>query len=236
MSFLEHLDDLRGVLLHSLVAFLIPSMVCWFFSGRLVDFLIADLGGRQLNFFAPSEAFMVRMRISFVSGLIIASPYIIYRVWSFVAPALFSKERRKVLPVAIASTVLFYTGVVFCYLVLIPVIMHFFLGFGTAKMKPVISVGAYFTMVARMCFTFGAVFQLPIVVLLLSALGLITPRLLLNQWRWAVVLIFVVAAVLTPPDPVSQVFMALPLLLLYIGSVLVAYVVVRKKRTASEVE
>ena len=235
MTFLEHLEELRGVLIHAFFGVLIPSMVAWFFSGRLVDMLITDLAGQNLNFFAPSEAFMVRMKVSFVVGAMAAAPYILYRVWAFVSPALFERERRRILPVAIASTFLFYAGVVFCYLVLIPVIMQFLLGFGTARMNPVISVRAYFALVARMCFTFGAVFQLPIVVLLLSLMGLVSPQLLLAQWRWAITAIFVIAAVLTPPDPVSQVFMAVPLVVLYIGSVLVSVVAVRRRRDDEEV-
>ena len=229
MPFLEHLDDLRGVLIRSLVALLVTSTVAWFFSGRILDFLVTDLPVEQLNFFAPSEAFMVRLKLSLVVGAMSSFPFIFYQVWSFVAPALFDRERGRVLPLMVAATVLFYTGIAFCYVVLIPVVLEFLLGFATERLNPVLSVGAYFAMVARLSFTFGIVFQLPIVVLALSAAGIVTPRLLLRSWRWAVVIIFVAAAILTPPDPVSQVLMALPVVLLYIGSVLVAHIVVKRK-------
>jgi sec-independent protein translocase protein TatC len=236
MSFLEHLEDLRGVLIHSAVALLLATIVCWFFSARILDLLVSDLPVDHLNFFAPSEAFMVRLKLSLVIGAIVAFPYVVYRVWQFVAPALFEQERKRIGPMVLVSSILFYAGVVFCYFILIPVVLEFLLGFGTDKLTPLLSVGAYFAMVARLCFTFGIVFQLPIIVLVLSLSGLVTPGLLLSQWRYAILIIFVVAAVLTPPDPASQVLMALPVLLLYIGSVLVAHVAVRKRDTKEDDE
>ena len=236
MSFLEHLDDLRGVLIRSFISLLVTTIVAWFFSDRILDMLVSDLPVEQLNFFAPSEAFMVRLKLSLVVGAMTAFPFVFYQVWSFVAPALFDKERGRVLPLMVTSTVLFYTGIAFCYVVLIPVVIEFLLGFATERLNPVLSVGAYFAMVARLTFTFGLVFQLPIVVLALSAAGIVTPGLLLRSWRWAIVIIFVAAAVLTPPDPVSQVLMALPVVLLYIGSVLVAHIVVRRKRKEDDAD
>ena len=230
MSFLDHLGDLRGVLIQSTAVFGVMSCVLWFFSGRILDFLIRDLSLSNLNFFAPSEAFMVRLKISFVLALMGAFPFILYKVWSFVAPALFSRERTKLYPFLLTASLLFYMGVLFCYLVLIPVVMEFLLGFATERVTPLISVSAYFTMVARLCFTFGLVFQLPIVVMLLTMIGIVSPQMLLRQWRYAVVGVFIAAALLTPPEPISQVLMAVPVLVLYIGSVLVAHVVVRKKK------
>jgi len=228
-SFIGHLDDLRAVLIQSLVALLAASIVCWFFSGRILDLLVRDLPVNSLYFQSPIEAFMVRMKISFVLGAMIAFPFVLFRLWSFVAPGLFVHERRRVYPLVTSSTVLFYAGVVFCYTILIPVVLEFLLSFGTEYLNPLLTVGSYFGFVARLCFTFGVVFQVPIIVFLLSTLGLVTPVTLLRQWRYAVVLIFVAAAILTPPDPLSMLIMALPVLGLYIGSVVIAYVVVRRR-------
>ena len=230
MSFLEHLEDLRGVLVQSGVAFLLCSIVYWFFSGTILDFLVKDIPVDKLNFFAPAEAFMARLKISLVLGLMTAFPFILFKVWSFVAPGLFINERKKLYPFIVMSSVLFYVGVLFCYYILIPIVLDFLLGFETDRLDPMISVSMYFAFVARLCFTFGLVFQLPIVVFVLSMLGIVTPRFLLKQWRYAVLIIFVGSAVLTPPDPASQVLMAFPIILLYIGSVLVAYVALHKKR------
>lgn len=229
-TFLEHLEDFRGVLIHSLAFIFAASIGCWFFSDRLLDLLVSDLPVDHLNFFAPSEAFMARLKMSFALGVMLAFPYVAYKVWTFVTPALYERERKRIGPLAVVSSVLFYVGVVFCYVVLIPVVLEFLLSFGTERLTPVLSVGSYFAMVARLCFTFGIVFQLPVIVLVLSLTGLVTPGFLLRQWRYAVLIIFVAAALLTPPDPASQVLMALPVILLYIGSVLVAHVVVRRRR------
>ncbi len=229
MSFLEHLEELRGVLLHSIVAFAIGTAGFWFVSGWLLDFLVSGLPVEQLNFFAPSEAFMTRLRLSAVFGFVVAFPYILARVWAYISPGLFRDERKRMLPIIVSSSALFYAGVIFCYQVMIPIVVDFLLGFQTERLAPMISVNAYFTMVARLCLTFGLVFQLPVVVLLLAIAGLVTPRFLLKQWRYAVVVVFIAAAILTPPDPASQVLMALPILLLYILSVLMAMVVVRRK-------
>jgi len=229
MSFLDHLGELRMVIIHSLVVFFVLSVVCWFFSGRILDLLIADLPVESLYFLSPIEAFMVRVKISFVLGLMGAFPFILFKTWAFISPGLFAHERRRIYPLVLSSSVLFYIGVAFCYMVLIPTVMGFLLSFGTEFLNPLISVVAYFAFVARLCFAFGIVFQVPIVVLLLSMLGIVTPGWLLRQWRVGIVVVFVGAAVLTPPDAVSLLMMAFPVLALYIASILVAYVVVRRK-------
>ena len=229
MSFLDHLDDLRKVIVQAAIAFTVAMVVCWFFSGRILDFLVRPLPVESLVFTDPVEAFMVRVRISVVAGLMISFPFILFRVWAFVAPGLFANERKKIFPFVVASSTLFYAGVVFCYLVLIPIVLRFFLGYRTPRLNPLISVNSYFAFVAKLSFAFGIVFQLPIVVLLLSLLGIVTPGLLIRQWRYGVLGIAIAAAVFTPPDVISMTAMGVPLLVLYAASVALAFVVVRKK-------
>ena len=229
MPFLSHLEDLRRVLIQSLIAIAVLTAGCWFLSKWILNLLIKDLPVDSLYFLSPLEAFMVRMKISLVAGLMLTFPFVLFKVWAFISPGLFAHERKRLYPVVIASSVLFYTGVLFCYTVLIPVVLGVLLSFGTEYLNPLISVQSYFAFVSRLCFTFGVVFQVPILVLLLSSLGLVTPGLLLRQWRYGVLVIFVGSAILTPPDVISLVFMAVPILLLYIGSILVAYLVIRKK-------
>jgi sec-independent protein translocase protein TatC len=229
MSFLDHLDELRKVLVQSTLVFTGLMIICWFLSGRILDVLVRPIPVETLYFNSPAEAFTARVRISLAAGFMLAFPFILFRVWTFVSPGLFSHERKKVLPVVIASSALFYGGVLFCYILLIPIVIRFLLGYGTAYLNPLISVNSYFAFVARLCFAFGIVFQLPIVVLLLSVLGIITPRWLLRQWRYAITVIFIASAILTPPDAVSMIAMALPVLVLYMASVLVAFVAVRRR-------
>ncbi len=234
MSFWDHLGELRGVLVSSIIAVLGSSVGFWFVSGTVMEWLVADVPVEHLTFLTPSEAFMTRMKLSFILGALAAFPYVGYRVWRFVSPGLFRKERGRIVPVVVSSAVLFYGGVVFSYLLVIPVIIRFMLGYATEKIQPMISVGAYFNTVSRMCLAFGLVFQLPIVILLLSLLGIVSPRVFLRQWRYAVVIIAVGAAIFTPPDPVSMVLMAVPLVVLYIGSALLAVIVMRRRRVRND--
>lgn len=229
MSFLGHLDELRKVLVQAAFAVAITTVIGWFFSDRILNLIIAPLPVEKVYFQSPTEAFMVRLRISVVLGLMAAFPFVLFRVWAFVSPALFSNERKKILPFVFASSTLFYVGVAFCYAVLMPLVLEFLLSYATEYLDPLISVSSYFAFVSRLCFAFGIVFQLPIVVLLLSLLGIVTPQWLLRQWRFGVVAIFIASAMLTPPDAVSMTLMALPVLLLYVASVLIALVVVRRR-------
>ncbi len=229
MSFLDHLEELRSTIIQSFFVFFVFSVICWFFSGRILDLLIEDLPVESLYFYSPLEAFMVRLKISFVIGFMLAFPFILYKVWAFVSPGLFANERKRIVPFMLSSSILFYSGVIFCYIILIPFVIGFLLKFGTPNLTPLLSVSSFFAFVARLCFTFGIVFQLPIIVLVLSMLGIVTPRFLLKQWRYAIVGIFLASAILTPPDAVSQVLMAGPICVLYLGSVLIAMIVTRKK-------
>jgi len=230
MSFFDHLGELRKVLVQSSVVFAVLMVISWFFSGQILDVLIRPLPVKSLYFNSPLEAFMVRVNISIGAGLMLAFPFILFRVWAFISPGLFAHERKKIFPFVVASSALFYAGVVFCYIVLIPIALEVLLSFGTPRVNPLISVNSYFGFVARMCFAFGVVFQLPIAVLVLSVLGIVTPRWLLRQWRNGIVLIFVASAVLTPTqDALSMLAMAIPVMVLYAASILIAFAVVRKK-------
>jgi sec-independent protein translocase protein TatC len=192
--------------------------------------MVRDLPVDHLVFYAPSEAFMVRTKLSFLLAGFTAFPYIGYRVWRFVTPGLFRRERGRVMPIVGLSILVVYLGGALCYFMVAPGVVRFLLGYGTEHVRPMITVGAYFSTVAQMCLVFGIVFQLPIVIFFLSISGLVPARTFLAKWRFAMVIIFIVAAVATPsPDPVSQVLMATPLCLLYIGSALTALVVSRRR-------
>ncbi|MBN2070354.1 MAG: twin-arginine translocase subunit TatC [Candidatus Krumholzibacteriota bacterium] len=235
MGFLGHLDELRSMLIASLAAWLGSSIILWFFSGYVLDFLLAGIPLESLYFHAPVEAFMVRMKLSFAAGFLISFPYILFRVWSFISPGLFRSERRVILPLIVPATLLFYTGTVFAYWIMIPVVLDFLINFGTEMLSPLISVDRYFGFVLRLCFAFGIVFQLPLVIVSLTSLGVISPRALLRQWRWVILVIFITGAILTPPDPASQLLMAVPLVLLYlVSATLSLFIEKRRKEKSSE--
>lgn len=229
MGILDHLEELRGVLIQTFAAALVASVLCWFWSAPLLDLLIAPIREQGVYFTTPNEAFLARVKISMAVGLFIVAPFIFFRFYTFVVPGLYQKEKKVITPLLISTTVLFYTGVAFAFLVVIPQVMEFLLSFQTENLEPLIGVGAYFSFVSRMCLAFGLVFELPLVVLFLSILGLVNPRMLLRTWRFALVIIALLSAVLTPPDVISQLMMAGPVMALYLGSVLVAIVVTRRK-------
>jgi len=229
MSFLDHLDELRSAIIMSLVVWIAASIILWFFSGIVLDFLLKSIPVDSLYFNAPVEAFMIRLKLSFILGFLVSFPFILFKVWAFVSPGLFMGERKSIIPLIATSTILFYVGVVFAYWILIPVVLNFLIKFGTDLLSPLISAEKYFIFVAKLCLAFGLVFQLPLVIVFLTSMGIISARSLLKKWRWAVIIIFISGAILTPPDPASQLLMALPLVFLFLVSALLS-VLIEKRR------
>ena len=235
LTLLGHLAELRSVILSAAIAVLLATGGCWFVSARLLDLLVRPMhaAGHKVFFMAPTEAFMMRLKVAFFCGLLLVLPYVLARVYGFVVPGLHRRERRIATPLIFSSVLLFYAGVAFAFCLLVPQVVRILIGFGTAEVQPLIGVGQYISFVAQLCFAFGLVFELPLVVLLLSWLGIVQPRALLRTWRYAVVIIAFVSAVLTPgPDVVSQLVMAVPVTFLYLSSVLVALAVTRRRRAS----
>lgn len=237
MGFLDHLEELRRTLFWVAGIAVVFAIGAWFFSETIMDTLlrpVREAGQETLYFSAPMGGFMLRLKASAVVGLLLAFPLIMHRVYMFVLPGLLPREKRVVTPLLFATTALFYVGVTFCYVILLPLVIRFALGFATEYMQPWLTVDAYFSMAARLCLAFGLLFELPMVVFVLSWAGIVHPKTLLKGWRWALLSILCVAAVLTPPDVISQVLLAGPVMLLYIVSVLISMLV--RKRGEDEVE
>lgn len=232
MSFLDHLEELRRVLVHSLVAALVAAILCWFWSGELLDLLVRPLREQGVFFTRPNEAFLVRMKLAGACGLFLVLPFILWKFYGFILPGLYQRERRVITPLVVATTLLFYLGVTFSFLVVCPLVVRFLMSFGTAVMQPLIGIGPYFGFVSQLSLAFGLIFELPVLVFLLSIIGLVDPRWLLRTWRYAIVIIATASAILTPPDAISQLAMAIPVTLLYMSSVLVAIVATRRRRRA----
>jgi len=235
LPFLEHLEELRRVLIFCIAAVVVGAIAAWFVSDEAIGILSASVGER-LNFAGVTEAFYTRLKISVVLGFLVALPVVLFRIWRFVAPGLFRRERVVILPTTLLSTVLFYAGVGFAYLVVVPTATRFLLGFGADVLEPVIMIGDYFGFVSRFCVVFGVVFQMPLVMSVLSFAGLVSSHTLLSKWRYALVAVFVFAAILTPPDVASQLMMAGPLVVLYFLSVWVASIVEKHRGARSEDE
>jgi len=234
MTLLEHLAELRAVLLHSILAVGACSVAAWFVSERAVEWLVdpAIAAAGELVFLSPTGAFMLRMKTALGLGTFVAVPFVLWRVWSFVVPGLFQRERRIFVPVLLGSLSLFYVGVAFAYFVILPISLVFLLGFGTENLRPMLSAEHYFDFAIRISLAFGAVFQFPLVVGLLTYWEVLAPDFLSRYWRYGVVAVFVISAILTPPDVASQLLMAGPVLLLYLVSIGVARWIARTKGTA----
>lgn len=225
-GFIEHLEELRRRLLVSLIAIGISSAAAYFFSSPLLDFLTIPLRRfteATLYFHAPHEAFLAHLKVSFLVGLVASTPVLFTQLWLFIVPGLYRHERRLALPLILTSVFLFLLGAVFAFWVLVPMGLRFLLAFRTETLKPLLGIGPYFSFLIGMIIACGLVFDFPVIVLGLVRLGILSARRLETSRRAVIVLIFVLAAILTPsPDPVSQVLLAVPLLLLYEGCVGVA--------------
>jgi sec-independent protein translocase protein TatC len=213
MTFLDHLEELRKRIFYSLIALCVAAVVGFFFSQRVTDLLTRPVP--NLVFLAPAEAFVVQLKVALVTGLFLAAPVIFYQFWRFVRPALQKHEVKYIAVAVVVSSVLFAVGVAFAYLVVVPVAMKFLLSFESPKLHAMISISEFVGTVGAFLLACGVIFQLPVIMFFLAKLGVITPKLLMKNQRIAVVLIFIVAAILSPPDVFSQVLMAIPLLILF---------------------
>ena len=234
MPLTAHLDELRTRLIRALLATAAGAGVAWFFIGHLVAFLLAPLAAlRPEESFiigtGVTEAFFTKLKVAVIAGLFLASPVLFFQAWRFVAPGLYRREKRVALPFSIAASAFFIAGAAFCYWLVFPVAFSFFLAeFASIGVAAQIRVSEYLSFASRMLLAFGVTFELPVVTFFLARLGILTHRTLIAWWRYAIVTIFVAAAVLTPgPDVASQMLMAAPLLVLYVLSIGVAYVVAR---------
>jgi len=242
MTLWEHLEELRGRIVRMAIAFLLGAGVCWVYKEKLFDWLtrpfFAALAENHishettLNYSAPAALFIAYVHLAALAGFLVALPIILYQLWAFVAPGLYAREKRFAIPFVVSSCGLFALGGYFGWAVAFPRAFAFLFSFSSDKVKPTIMVGDYIDFVTRMFIAFGATAELPILVLFLSIAGLITHRHLIKFFRYFIVVAFIIAAVLTPPDPMSQILMAIPLIGLYGISIGVAYFVTMGRERA----
>jgi sec-independent protein translocase protein TatC len=235
MPFLEHLEELRRVLIDSLIAIAVGLGISWVFSARVLDLLITRTmpGGGPVVFLGPADAFSARLKVALSMGLLVVLPFVFWRVWRFVVPGLMREERAYILPAVVFSSLLFYGGGAFGLLVLVPVVMRILLAFGTEHLTPAIAVSQLLGFVLRLSLACGLVFELPLVTTVLTQVGVVSPEGLWGHWRHAVLIIFIVAAVVTPGDGPSQLVLAVPVCILYFASVGLSFGVRRRGRRAA---
>ncbi|SMP13932.1 sec-independent protein translocase protein TatC [Desulfurobacterium pacificum] len=229
----EHIEELRYRLFRAVAAIIIGFLIAWPFKKKLLLFLERPLPENlhgKLIFLSPPEAFFTALKVSFFAGILIAMPYVLYQLWKFIEPGLYEHEKKFILPFMFFSVMFFFAGAAFAYFVILPFGLRFLLGFMGDLLTPQITVGSYISFVIQMILAFGLVFLLPVIVWLLSKLGVINYRMLEKNRKFAVLIIFIVAAILTPPDVFSQIMMALPLLALYELSIWVAKVTGKREQ------
>lgn len=218
-----HIKELRRRLIISCLAVFIISGICFFFWEELLEVLVrpVDLLGLKLISIEVQEKFFVALKVSIFSALIFSSPIVFTQIWGFVAPALYDNEKKMVIPFVLFATFMFVLGIVFCYFVVLPYGLKFLLEFGSDIAVATISIAKYIGFVAKVLFGFGIAFLLPVFCMLLGFMGVITDRTLISFFKYAVVVIFIFSAILTPPDIFTQFLMSGPLLLLYGLSIII---------------
>ncbi len=238
MSFFDHLTELRTRIIWSLIPSAVGLAIAFYFTDRIMVFLQRPLANLKTPpiFLTPTEYFWTYMKVAMITGVFIAMPIILWNVWAFVAPGLHKHERRYAAPFVIAGSLLFLGGGAFALLLVIPFAVQFLLNFGMEKgAQPMISIAAYVDFITKFTLAFGVVFELPVVITLLSMLGLVTPQFLSKNRKYAVLINFIIAAVLTPtPDIVNQTLMAGPLCILYELGIISARIFGRKKPAKPE--
>lgn len=224
----SHLAELRNRVTIALLGSLALAICSYFWATQLFDLLTTPLrsGSGEAIFIGtgPAEAFIVKMKVAAVAGLLLASPLSFYELWRFIEPGLLEQERRFALPFVLISTAFFLCGVIFCFELVLPVAFSFFEDeYKSIGVQASIKIGEYLSFVLKLLLVFGVVFELPILAFFLARLGLLTHTWLIKQGRVAVVFIFIIAAILTPPDVVSQLLLAAPLCIIYGLSIAICY-------------
>ena len=242
-SFVEHFTELRSRLVKSIIYLFIFFVICYFFAENIYSFLVApyaeavkdDEINRRMIFTALHETFITYLKVAFFAAMFISSPIILIQIWKFVAPGLYKNEKKALLPYLTATPALFLLGGMLVYYLVMPLAIKFFLSFETSThlgglpIQLEAKVNEYLSLIMRLIFAFGISFQLPVLLSLLARVGFIDSQYLIKRRKYVIVIIFAVAAMLTPPDPITQIGLGIPLLILYELSILSVTLIEKKK-------
>lgn len=233
LPFTAHLAELRTRLIRSFIAVAIGFLVSYAYVEQIFEFLMRPMlqampPGSPIVFTSLTEGFFTYFKLALTSGVCLAFPVILYQLWRFIAPGLLEHERRYALPFAVSVTAFFVMGAAFCYYLVFPSIFRFLMSFSSDILKPMPSMKEYLSFSSKMLITFGLIFEYPPIVFFLAKVGLLKGTWLAKQRRYAIILIFILAAVLSPPDVVSQILMALPMMVLYEMGIIIAKVFGKK--------
>jgi sec-independent protein translocase protein TatC len=233
--FTEHLSELRDRLIRSAIAISVGFCIAYFFKEKLFEILTAPLvkaigddKNTQMIFTGLPEAFFTYMKIAFLAGIAGSTPVLFYEFWMFVSPGLYRNEKKYLFPIVLLTFIFFIIGSSFAYFVVFPYGFQFFLGFSTDSIHAMLSMKEYLSFASKMLLAFGFIFELPLVLTFMARMGLVTVPFLQKNRKYAILIFFIVAAILTPPDVVSQILMAVPLMILYEISIIGARIFGKK--------
>lgn len=239
MGLLDHLNELRKRLMKACLAVCVCFGFCWAFVDPLFNILLEPLlkilpAGTHAQYTTLPEAFFTRMYIALIAAIFVASPVIFYQIWAFVAPGLYDEEKKYIVPIALVSALFFVCGALFCYFIVFPFAFNFFISYSTPEIVITPKVSDYLHFVIKLLLAFGLIFEMPIFTLFLARMGIVTAGMMRKGRKYAIVVIFILAAILTPPDVLSQLLMACPMLILYEFSIGVAVIFGKRKPKAEE--
>jgi sec-independent protein translocase protein TatC len=234
MTLMDHLGELRDRLIRCVIAALVGFVVCFAFRKELFYIQMKPLldvlpPESHLIYTSLPEAFFTYIKVALVAGLFLVSPYIFYQIWRFISPGLYKQERKYIIPISFLSALCFVGGALFGYFIVFPFTFEFFMGYADELIKPMPSLREYFSFSLKLLLAFGLIFELPMFIFFLARLGLVTAATLREVRGYAIVMFFVAAAILTPPDVITQLLMAGPLIILYEISIFVAQIFGKKK-------
>lgn len=240
MSFLQHLEELRMRIIRSLIAVGVGFCACWYYAERLYAYaqepMMQALHNHHLDdklgYLSPTEPFNMYLKVGFIAGLFVASPFVLYQVWAFISPGLYRHEKRYVLPFMVSTVGLFVAGGAFGYKIVFPAALDFLIGYGQ-QFRPLVTVGEYTDLFLTIIVGLGIVFEMPILVFFLSLMGVISPRWMWNNLRYSILVIFIIAAIVTPTtDIMNMCVFAAPMVVLYVLSIFVSWLVHPSRRKA----
>ena len=233
MPFLDHLEELRWRLIKSISSVLIGAIVSFYFIDQIIEILIRPTetlnSSMDLQVLKVQGMFMIKWGIALLGGIVVSIPVLTYQLWKFIAPGLYLDEKKYIIPLIIFTFLSFLIGLVFAYTVVIPFSLSFFTSAGFDGIENNFSINYYFSFITWLMVGSGLIFELPVIVFILSIIGLLTPAFMRHYRRYAIVVILVLSAFITPPDPISLILMSIPLLILYEVSIGVSWLVNRKK-------
>jgi sec-independent protein translocase protein TatC len=237
MPFFDHLNELRSRLIYCLIALAAGFLICYSFSNYIIDILKVPIlnalpqgSPKALHVTGLMESFLTHIKVSIVAAFFVATPFILYQVWSFISPGLYDKEKRHVVPFVGFGTIFFILGILFGYFVVFPYGFPFLLNFGGGQEIPILTLREYFTLAIKLLLIFGIVFELPIFLVFLSIVGIVNYQRLAKYRRYVLLIIAMVSAFFTPPDIITMVAMSIPLYMLYEISILVIWVMERFRK------